>query len=402
MTARALDAAEQWAWRLLMPALLYGGVAAAWVLLTAAILRLAHWRLHQSDARWRLPEGGWLWLGYYGLQLAGGMWSANSDAWAFSLEVKASMVFLPLVAGMPGTSIRKAFLWSVVWSVVAYLAGRLALAGWHHGVEGDPGHWRYTGLAGDVHPTYLSLHAAVAWLGLGQTSQSPRVRWALTGMLALSIGLLGSKAGILAAVGVSAAGILLRWMRGPKAGSGEMQVGLSSAFLAILLMTAGLTASGRFQEMRTAAAVVESESAPVSSSSAGRVAVWRSSWELLAEHPFGVGTGDVTDELQTIYERDGIVYAQDRRLNPHNQWLQAGVAFGWPGVLMVTLIVLSWLRRSWRRGQDVMLLCGLLIGAHAMVESVLEVQRGVVFILWMWAALEQPDDSASPSTLETP
>ena len=130
--------------------------------------------------------------------------------------------------------------------------------------------------------------------------------------------------------------------------------------------------------------------------------MWRSSWELLAEHPFGVGTGDVTDELQTIYERDGIVYAQDRRLNPHNQWLQAGVAFGWPGVLMVTLIVLSWLRRSWRRGQDVMLLCGLLIGAHAMVESVLEVQRGVVFILWMWAALEQPDDSASPSTLETP
>ena len=401
MTARALDAAEQWAWRLLMPALLYGGVAAAWVLLTAAILRL-HWRLHQRDARWRLPDGGWLWLGYYGLQFAGGMWSANADAWAFSLEVKASMVFLPLVAGMPGTSIRKAFLWSVVWSVVAYLAGRLALAGWHHGVEGDPRHWRYTGLAGDVHPTYLSLHAAVAWLGLGQSSQSPRVRWALTGMLALSIGLLGSKAGILAAVGVSAAGILLRWMRGLKAGPGAVPVGLSSAFIAILLMTAGLTASGRFQEMRTAAAVVESESAPVSSSSAGRVAVWRSSWELLAEHPFGVGTGDVTDELQTIYERDGIVYAQDRRLNPHNQWLQAGVAFGWPGVLMVTFIVLAWLRRGCRRGQDVMLLCGLLIGAHAMVESVLEVQRGVVFILWMWAALVEPEGSASPSPSDTP
>lgn len=402
MTARQLDAAEQWAWRLLMPALLYGGVAAAWVLLTAAILRLVHWRLHQRDAHWRLSDGGWLWLGYYGLQLAGGMWSANADAWAFSLEVKASMVFLPIVAGMPGTSIRKAFWWSVVWSLVVYLAGRLALAGWHHGVEGDPGHWRYTGLAGDVHPTYLSLHAAVAWLGLGQFGGSLRLRWALTGMLALSIGLLGSKAGILAAVGVSAAGLLLRWVRKPEEDSGAIHVGLSSTFMVILLITAGLTASGRFQEMRTAAAVVESESAPVSSSSAGRVAVWRSSWELLTEHPFGVGTGDVTDELQTIYERDGIVYAQDRRLNPHNQWLQAGVAFGWPGMLMVTFIVLAWLRRGWRRGQDVMLLCGLLIGAHAMVESVLEVQRGVVFILWMWSALEQPDGSASPSTVETP
>ena len=402
MTARQLDGAEQWAWRLLMPALLFGGVAAAWVLLTAAILRLAHWRLHQRDVRWRFPDGGWLWLGYYGLQVMGGVWSANADAWAFSLEVKASMVFLPVVAGMPGTSIRKAFWWSVVWSLVAYLTGRLALAGWHHVVEGDPGHWRYTRLAGDVHPTYLSLHAAVAWLGLAQPGWSPRLRWALTWMLALSIGLLGSKAGILAAVGVSAAGLLLRWVRGLKAGSGAMQVGLSSAFMAILLITAGLTASGRFQEMRTAAAVVESQSAPVSSSSAGRVAVWRSSWELLADHSFGVGTGDVTDELQKVYERDGIVYAQDRRLNPHNQWLQAGVAFGWPGILMVTLIVWHWIRLGWRRNLDVMLLCGLLIGAHAMVESVLEVQRGVVFILWMWAALEQPEGSVSPATSAIP
>ena len=74
------------------------------------------------------------------------------------------------------------------------------------------------------------------------------------------------------------------------------------------------------------------------------------------------------------------------------------MAFGWPGILMVTLIAWHWIRRGWRRGQDVMLLCGLLIGAHAMVESVLEVQRGVVFILWMWAALEQPEGSVSPAT----
>ena len=398
MTARQLDGAEQWAWRLLMPALLYGGVAAAWVLLTAAILRLVQWRLHQRDARWRLPDGGWLWLGYYALQVAGGAWSVNADAWAFSLEVKASMVFLPLVAGMPGTSIRKAFWLSVVWSVVLYLAGRLALAGWHHVIDGDAGHWRYTGLAGDVHPTYLSLHATVAWLGAVLCGRSSLMRWAATLMLALSIGLLGSKAGILSACGVSAAWLLVGWVRRAKEGSSAAQGRWSVGFIVILLIAAGLTASGRFQEMRTAAAVVESESAPVSSSSAGRVAVWRSSWELLADHPFGVGTGDVTDELQTLYARDGIAYAQDRRLNPHNQWLQAGVAFGWPGILMVSFILVHWLRRGWRTGNDAMLLCGLLLCAHALVESVLEVQRGVVFILWMWAALQQPPGSSSHST----
>ena len=402
MTARQLDWAEQWAWRLLMPALLFGGVAAAWVLLTAVILRLAHWRIHQRDARWRLPDGAWLWFGYYSLLLAGGAWSDNAVLWTFSLEVKASMVVLPMVAGIPGTSVRRAFWWSVVWSVVAYLAGRLALAGWHHVVEGDAGYWRYTGLAGDVHPTYLSLHATVAWLGTVLGGRSSVMTWAATVMLALSIGLLGSKAGILAAVGVTAAGLLLRLVRGAKEGGAAAHVGLSSAFTAILLITAGLTASGRFQEMRTASAVVESESAPVSSSSAGRVAVWRSSWELLADHPLGVGTGDVTDELQAIYKRDGIVYAQDRRLNPHNQWLQAGVAFGWPGMLMVTFILWHWIRKGWRTGDDALFLCGMLISAHALVESVLEVQRGVVFIMWMWAALNHPESSSSQPTSDTP
>ena len=394
MTARQFNLTEQWAWRLLMPALLWGGVAAAWVLLLAALLRLLNWRLHLSGERWCLPAGGGLWLGYYGLQFLGGMWSANVDAWAFSLEVKASMVFLPVVAGMPGTSIRKAFWWSVVWSLAAYLTGRLVLAGWHHAVEGDPRHWRYTGLAGNVHPTYLSMHATVAWLGMGQRGWSSQVRWAVTGVLALSIGLLGSKAGILAALGVAGVLLFMRWVR---SASSEYAVhgALSGAFMIMVLITAGLSASGRFQEMRTAAAAVESESAPVSSSSAGRVAVWRSSVELLMDHPLGVGTGDVTDELQKVYQRDGILYAQDRRLNTHNQWLQAGVAFGWPGVLLFTVILWHWLRTGWRKGQDVLILCGLLISAHAMVESVLEVQRGVVFILWMWVALQESQNSVT-------
>ena len=186
----------------------------------------------------------------------------------------------------------------------------------------------------------------------------------------------------------------MRWLR---SASSEYAVhgALSGAFMIMVLITAGLSASGRFQEMRTAAAAVESESAPVSSSSAGRVAVWRSSVELLMDHALGVGTGDVTDELQKVYQRDGILYAQDRRLNPHNQWLQAGVAFGWPGVLLFTVILWHWLRTGWRKGQDVLILCGLLISAHAMVESVLEVQRGVVFILWMWVALQESQNSVT-------
>ena len=115
--------------------------------------------------------------------------------------------------------------------------------------------------------------------------------------------------------------------------------------MVILLITAGLTASGRFRRDADGREAVRSESGlrrwRAAVRAAWRCGVPRST--LLLTHPLGVGTGDVTDELQKVYERDGIDYAQDRRLNPHNQWLQAGVAFGWPGILMVfSLILWSW------------------------------------------------------------
>ena len=43
-------------------------------------------------------------------------------------------------------------------------------------------------------------------------------------------------------------------------------------------------------------------------------------------HPFGVGTGDVTDALMGIYEREGITYALDRKLNPTT----SGSRQAWP------------------------------------------------------------------------
>ena len=144
--------------------------------------------------------------------------------------------------------------------------------------------------------------------------------------------------------------------------------------------------------MKTVAAVAEQGGAAASSSTAGRVAVWVTAVELIVEKPFGVGTGDVTDELMTRYTRDGVTYASERRLNPHNQWLQAGVAFGWPGIVLITLALGSWVWTGWRRRDAVLFLTGVLLVLHASVESVLEVQRGVVFVMWLFVALKSSGD----------
>ena len=177
---------ESWGWRCLMPALLCGGVAASWVILIILLSRAMAWRQSHRHRPWTWTSGGWLWGALFALLALGGGWSEDGAAWAFSLEVKSSLWALPLIAAIPGQRIDRDFWWSVGWSVLAYLSWRLCRAGWHHLVLEDAGQWRYARLAGDVHPTYLSLHATVAWLGCGrQWGQNRWLSWAMTVLVAL-------------------------------------------------------------------------------------------------------------------------------------------------------------------------------------------------------------------------
>ena len=396
VTPERLDFAESWGWRLVMPALLYGGTAVGWVLIFVLGCRITNWLgFHRSESgQWRTGSGWW--LAYYAALALGGAWSADLGSWAWNLEVKSALWFFPVVAAIPGRRFSSDFWWSVGWSVVLYFTWRLLLAGWTEFVLGKPGKWTYAGFSGDVHPTYLGLHAAVALIGLGK-------EWArnvgrtgcglLTVLLAVSIGLTGSKAGILAALLVALLGLAMMWLGTRNEAGRQWAASLPlngmcwMLFVAVLTFAAFGASKARFAEMETAAEAIASEQVVVNSSSAGRVAVWRTSWEILREYPFGVGTGDVESELMQRYASKGLRYAADRKLNPHNQWLQVGVALGWPGILVFTLAMLSVFRWAYRERQGLALLCAILVMFHAAFESVFEVQRGVVFILWMLMAL---------------
>lgn len=386
MTSVSWTTLESWSWRCLMPALLWGGVAASWVIFMILVSRMLAWRLEHKCKGSNWTQGGRLWVAMFALLALGGLWSDDVEAWAFSLEVKSSFWALPLIAAIPGQRIDRDFWWSVGWSLMAYLLWRLVRAGWHQLVLEDARQWRYVRLAGAVHPSYLSLHATVAWLGCGrQWGKGAWLAWTMTVLVSVSLGLLGSKAGILAAVVVSiSADLLSRW-RGISRPNDLRHL---LVFLGLLLAVGWGASKKRFVELETAVAVVKSSTAPVQSSSSGRIAVWRASSELIADYPMGVGTGDVTECLVRMYERDGISFASESRLNSHNQWLQFGVALGWPGLLLLTWMMGHWGRRAWQCSIRWAFPCVLVVVLHATVESILEAQRGVVFVLWMFVAFE--------------
>ncbi len=378
-----------------VPALLLGGRAVSYVLFVWLLLRVAGAAAGKeryiSAAR---PAKMWGWMAaYFALQLLGTLWSENVAAAQFSWEVKASFLVVPLIVMLRGAlsaeKLRRALLQGVVYGTVAYLVLRLVNGIWLALNAAGPNPFaglHYAGLAGDVHPTYLALYAAAGLAFLAELfPKRRRLQAGLAFFLLLSIGLLGSKAGVIAAVPA-----LFFYARAqPGTSPRRLLTGLVGA--ALLATAAYVSSADRFLELATAVEAVEAielqDAAAIRSSSSGRVAVWRSALELLTSHPMGVGTGDVEAELNALYARDHIDYALDRRLNPHNQWLQAGVAFGWPGVLIWSALLMSGWRLARRKNDGSLLAFMLILGLHASFESVLEAQRGVVFVAMVLAIL---------------
>ena len=110
-----------------------------------------------------------------------------------------------------------------------------------------------------------------------------------------------------------------------------------------------------------------------------RLVAWSCSIDLLKQHPLGSGTGDIKNDLVACYEAKGATAAAERRLNSHDQFLQSGVALGWLGLIVSLLVALIPLVLGIQRRDGLMILFTLLFLLNAAVESLLEVQAGVVF-----------------------
>lgn len=110
---------------------------------------------------------------------------------------------------------------------------------------------------------------------------------------------------------------------------------------------------------------------------------WKASMELLSHHPFGVGTGDVASSLATIYDRDGSLYAKNKNMNPHSIWLQIGVRLGWLALtgLFLGFVLLGW--KAIQVGRWQLAIWTVAVIMNGTVESLFELQQGVVAILFL-------------------
>jgi len=402
---RPLATALLAAWLLLCALLPISGNLVPVPLGCAILLAAVHLAWYRPVIAWRMlwPIPAW-----YLLHVAGMLWTTNMDFGLFDLQVKLGMVLLPLMAALAlavhPDLLRHGMSAFTLGTAIAILLS--VWKGWEcYRSTGDPGCFAQTTFSFELHPSYAAWYAcwAMAWWcdrAMQDTAIRPRLfHLSIALVMLIFIVMLASKSGVIGALLVIVV-MAVRWLRSFVSGRWAIKVGLAAvAVAAVFASSGGGLVVARMEAAFRAVEMARHGDPALYSSHGGsemRLVAWQCSTELLMDHPMGSGTGDVKDELVGCYTAKGATDAMEKRLNAHCQFLQGGAALGWPGFILTLLIGLVPLRTAVIRRNVLLGTFAALFFVNAAVESILEVQAGVVFMGLMLGLLAHGRTSCPP------
>ena len=76
------------------------------------------------------------------------------------------------------------------------------------------------------------------------------------------------------------------------------------------------------------------------SNDGARVLSLRAGWQVLKQHPLGVGAGDVMHETDKWYSNNVASMVETDKFYPCSEWITYGMFAGWPGILVFTSIMI--------------------------------------------------------------
>lgn len=117
-----------------------------------------------------------------------------------------------------------------------------------------------------------------------------------------------------------------------------------------------------------------------------RLAYWKTAKQLIAQHFFfGVGIGDLQDEMQAQYRIQKSALRLDRRLRPHNYYLTTWLNTGVIGLLLLLALLYFYLKQQWNYRQIQGFLFGLVFAFSFLIEDGLETQMGLTMFAFFYA-----------------
>ncbi len=115
-----------------------------------------------------------------------------------------------------------------------------------------------------------------------------------------------------------------------------------------------------------------------------RMIMWRVTADKIKEKPFGVGTGNIDDNLTQILNENGYEELAVKEYNPHNQYLQTTLEIGIQGLAILLMLFISGLIFALRTKNWILLLLISAFMFNAFFESMFQRESGIVFFsFWL-------------------
>lgn len=342
----------------------------------------------------------------YATLLIGLLFTENEALAHKSLETKLSLIVFPVLWHF-GPKHNEKWIQRVllffIGATIAYGVFVLGVAWNKYSVSGDASVFTYRKLANGFHPTYQAAYACFSvgtilyWIQRNKLKNHALLLVAAL-FLASYTALLSSRAGLLS-MGALVLFMLFRYSREKHT---RRKIWMPAAVLGTFVLVVAFSPGSSSRLEKAVDDTLGNQQEVARSSGNVRFVAWKSAMEILMEKPFGVGTGDVVDALQERYIGKGEVFAAERNINAHNQYLQNGVEHGWWGMLLLIVTCCLALLESYRLHSFLLALLVMLVGFNMLFESFLENQAGIVFFCFMLMLLSQrfPKEKSRPLILK--
>lgn len=318
------------------------------------------------------------------------LWTEDMVSGWKEIEYSLSFLIFPFAFGFskldPNKYISRIFSY-FTYGVIVSIIICFIVATYNFIITGDLKHFYYADLSFFHHPTYMAMFGCASMIYLFMSILYPKKvrtylfksglsKFAFISIISIFVLLLMSKAGILFSLTINTIGILAVFRSRKKLG----QAALVIAGLFLILIGAYLTIEPLNARIDEAWESISTDG-PTESSTGARMLAWEASWETIQANPIlGVGSGDLSNELDNFYLENNYEKLYEKSLNSHNQFFETWGKNGFIGLLSI----LAMFFYAVSKGENKFyLLLVLLIWSNMMMESMLQTQSGIVFIAFI-------------------
>jgi O-antigen ligase len=321
-------------------------------------------------------------ISLYAIHLLGMLYTQNSKVGNFDLEQKLSLLLFPIVfcseSKITDESISEILNLYLLGNICAVIIC-IANACYQYSILANPDYFFYTQFSAILHPSYFSMYlnfGVIILLFYPKINLNNLAKYLVLLLFFVIIMLNASKAGIICLTLT----VLLKFLTSIINHKKRLKtIGIAIALLSLPAIVIFISPKIRlrFSEMTNSLNSTDKEL----NSTSIRMAIWKHSLHIIKGNLlFGVGTGDVKNELSMQYRASNEKTLESRHLNAHNQFLQTAIALGIIGLGALLLILTCAAMWTFQTKQHEATLLILLITINFLFEAMLETQAGVVFI----------------------